>query len=249
MSNTKSLEAIVADAKKSLLKAETDLAIKNYIIDQLTDDEGNVIDTEIHFELGSLKINIGKKRAYTRSSEGESKKTKSTKTVTGKRVHRSKSQKKAIFAACLKTSFTNLKRKAAVAALQKASPDFTDNLWNDFLKSPEAAKLSKQGETRNMTYTFNLPADEPKPSTKRTSRKAPAKKTTASKTPAKKAPAKKAPAKKAPAKKAPAKKAPAKKAPVAKAPAKKAPVAKAPAKKAPAKKSTRRVSKKITPSS
>jgi hypothetical protein len=261
MSNIKSLEEVVAEAKRSLLKAESDLAIKSYIIDQLTDDEGNIIDTEIHFELGDLKINIGKKRAYNKSNEGDVKKVQSSKKQPTKRVHRSKSQKKAIFAACLNGSFNNLKKKDAVTELQKVSPDFTDNLWNDFIKSPAASKLEKQGETRNMTYTFNIAQEisAPKaPSTKRarkprastpTPKKAAPKKAAPKKAaPKKAAPKKAAPKKAAPKKAAPKKAAPKKAAPKKAAPKKAAPKKAAPKKAAPKKAAPKRISKKTTTS-
>ena len=60
MSENKTLEELVKQAELSLLKAKRDLAIKEFIQNQLTNENGEVIDTEIHFELGKLKIDIGK---------------------------------------------------------------------------------------------------------------------------------------------------------------------------------------------
>ena len=69
MSNVQNLEEILKVAQESLKKAEADLAIKNHIMQQLTNDDGSIINTEIHFELGEMKVSIGKKRSYNRSSE------------------------------------------------------------------------------------------------------------------------------------------------------------------------------------
>jgi hypothetical protein len=185
MSNTQSLEDILKQAQDSLKKAEADLAIKNHIIQQLTNDDGSIINTEIHFELGEMKVSIGKKRSYNRSAD-EAVKGKKVRGKKEKRVHRSKAEKELIFTECLKASFKDKKKEDAIAAFAEVSPKFTANLWNDFQKSKYAKSLTKQGETRNMTYSFGEQVEA-----KATAKAAKATKAASTKAPAKKRAAKK----------------------------------------------------------
>ena len=168
MSNVQNLEEILKQAQESLKKAEADLAIKNHITQQLTNDDGSIINTEIHFELGEMKVSIGKKRTYNRSND-DSVKSKKGRAKKEKRVHRSKAEKELIFNECLKASFKNKKKQDAIEAFAKVSPKFTANLWNDFQKSKYAVDLTKQGETRNMTYSFGAKTESK--SAKTTSKK------------------------------------------------------------------------------
>ena len=192
MSESKTLEDLVKQAELSLLKAKRDLAIKEFIETQLTDENGEVIETEIHFEFGKLKIDIGKKRVRQSNEDGGTSR-RSSNQKSKKRIHRSQEQKNEIFKKCLTTSFTGLKRADAVLALQKVAPNFTNGLWIEFSKSSIIkGKLTKEGETRNMVYTFNV-ATESKSASKPTK----AKKITVKKAAPKKAAPKKAAPKKA----------------------------------------------------
>jgi hypothetical protein len=103
-----------------------------------------------------------------------------------KRVHRSKAEKELIFTECLKASFKDKKKEDAIAAFAEVSPKFTANLWNDFQKSKYAKSLTKQGETRNMTYSFGEQVEA-----KATAKAAKATKAASTKAPAKKRAAKK----------------------------------------------------------
>ena len=196
MSSVKTLEEVAEQARKALRDAERNLAIKNYIIEQLTDEDGAVVDAEIHFELGGLKIDIGKRRARQRS-EGEGGARAKRTAVKVKAPRRTKAEKEVIFQACLGVSFTGLKKGAAVAKLQEGSPNFTANLWGEFIKTPYIAeRISREGKTRDMSYTFNVASEAPvkKPAAKRPSAKKPAAKKPAAKKPAAKKPAAKKPA-------------------------------------------------------
>ena len=222
MSTTMTLEEVAAQAREALQNAERNLSIKNYIIEQLTNSDGAVIDTEIHFELGELKISIGKRRTRSQA-EGEVKVRTKRSAQKVKSPRRSKAEKEEIFRACLGASFSNLKKGPAITKLQEVSPNFASNLWGEFIRMPYIAeRLGREGKTRDMSYTFNV-------GTEASATKKPATRKPSTKKPAAKAPAAKAPAAKAPAAKAPAAKAPAAKKPAAKKPAAKKPAAKKPA--------------------
>ena len=212
MSTQKTLEEVAEQARKALRDAERNLAIKNYIIDQLTDAEGTVIDTDIQFELGELKIHIGKRRARQRADKEGGRQVKRS-APKAKTPRRSKAEKEVIFQSCLDTSFSGLKKGAAIAKLQEVSPNFAGNLWGEFVKAPYIAeRLSREGKTRDMSYTFNVASEAPKkPAAKKSAAKKPAAKKPAAKKPAAKKPAAKKPAaKRAAAKKPAAKKSAAK---------------------------------------
>ena len=97
MNKSKTLEEMVEEARVSLLKAERDLAIKSYIIEQLTDDHGQVTETEIHFELGDLKIDIGKRRTRQTIKEADKPSKKRVAKVRVKNPRRTKVEKDVIF--------------------------------------------------------------------------------------------------------------------------------------------------------
>jgi hypothetical protein len=151
---SKSLEESREQARADLDRLDRLIEIKEFLTQKLTLENGKVIDTQLEFELDTLKISI--KKARTRNAKGaEASETKSNKRSGKKRAKREPKQlKPAEIKKIDALSFTGLKKKAAIALIQQSVSSFSDAHWDSFRESFET-KLVGEGQGAGRMWTFN----------------------------------------------------------------------------------------------
>lgn len=152
---SKNLEETRELARAEVERLDRLIEIKEFIKQKLTSESGSVIDAQLDFEYGGLKITI--KKARVRGERNESpvaERSKSTKKSSKKRV---KKEVKSLTPSMVKklgnSPFSGLKKKDAVAKIQEDIPSFSDLHWDSF-REKFASALSGSGKGAGVQWTF-----------------------------------------------------------------------------------------------
>lgn len=153
---TASLEETREQARAEVDRLDRLIEIKEFLTQKLTNERGEVIDAQLEFELGGLKVSIKKARVRNARSENKTPEGKSSKR--GKRKSK-RAEPKQLKASDIKKidalSFNGLKKREAVQAIQAVVPSFDNSYWDSFRESFEK-KLTGEGRGAGRQWTFNV---------------------------------------------------------------------------------------------
>ena len=146
---SQTLEQTREAARAEIDRLDRLIKIKEFIIDQLTTEDGDVIDTHLDFEHSGMRISI--KKAKTRNQKP---KIEAPKSKRGKIKSEPKTLSGPMIEELSKLSFKGLKKKDAIAYLQGEVSKFSNAYWDSF-KENFKNTLQSSGKGAGTSWKFN----------------------------------------------------------------------------------------------
>jgi hypothetical protein len=151
---SKTLQEKRADARAEVEYLDRLIEIQEFIIEKLTNDDGQVIDTQLEFEFNELKVSIKKVKTRKVKSTTASSQSKSGKSNPRKKKNELPELSDEMITALSEVSFTDQKKKEAITYLESQIPGFSAIYWDHF-KAHFKKSLVRNGRGAGTHWSFN----------------------------------------------------------------------------------------------
>jgi hypothetical protein len=155
----KSLEQKRDEARAEIEHLDRLIEIKEFIVQKLTDDDGQVIDTQLEFEFNGVKVSIKKSKVRSKKQvQSSSTPPKKSKATTHKKKQEAIELSEAMITSLSEISFANCRKKEAIAHLEEQVSGFSGLHWDHF-KLHFKDTLHREGQGAGSRWSFNSVSD------------------------------------------------------------------------------------------